>query len=116
MEEDFKGLSADELIEKLDYCGYDPYYDSLRKPVVKEIKRRLKRREETKTGTVGDVISALVRYSIDWDGDNVLMYKNIYGIEVHNCGGRYEIEINFQDAKERDVMINMDGKLTGYVN
>ena len=57
-------LTADELIEELDYCGYDPYYDSLRKPIVDEIRRRLKEQEAK---PVVDIID-----SVD-------------GIEVGNC-------------------------------
>ena len=41
-------LTADELIEELDYCGYDPYYDLTRKPIVDEIHRRLKEQEPVK--------------------------------------------------------------------
>jgi len=37
-----KNKSVDELLKSLDYCGYDPYYDGLRIPVVKEIERRLR--------------------------------------------------------------------------
>ena len=40
-EEELRSADTDRLIEKLDYCGYDPYYDCLRHPVIKEIRRRL---------------------------------------------------------------------------
>ena len=47
-------LTVDELFEALDYCGYDPYYDSLRKPVISEIRRRLKKQKPVEPITASD--------------------------------------------------------------
>ena len=39
-------LTTDELLDDLDYCGYDPYYDDFRKDIVTEIRRRLEEQPE----------------------------------------------------------------------
>ena len=39
-------LSAEELLEKLDYCGCDGYYSYVREPVMAEIKSRLLNEEK----------------------------------------------------------------------
>ena len=41
--EKMKKSSNKELIESLEYCGHDPYYDELYWPIIKEIKRRLRK-------------------------------------------------------------------------
>ena len=44
-----KSLSIKELIDTLEQCGHDSYYNNLYYPIIKEIKRRLliaKRRGE----------------------------------------------------------------------
>lgn len=38
---DISKSTDDELIERLDYCGYDPYYNDLRQEVIAEIKLRM---------------------------------------------------------------------------
>lgn len=38
---DISKSTNDELIEQLDYCGYDPYYNDLRQEVIAEIKLRM---------------------------------------------------------------------------
>lgn len=38
---DISKSTNDELIERLDYCGYDPYYNDLRQAVIAEIKLRM---------------------------------------------------------------------------
>ena len=38
-------LTTDELLDKLDYCGYDPYYDDFRKDIIAEIRRRLEEQQ-----------------------------------------------------------------------
>ena len=38
-------LTTDELLDDLDYCGYDPYYDDFRKDIVAEIRRRLEEQQ-----------------------------------------------------------------------
>lgn len=41
LEKELRSDSTDRLIERLNYCGYDPYYNVLRDPLIKEIRRRL---------------------------------------------------------------------------
>lgn len=36
-------LTNKELLEELDYCGYDSYYRTIREPVIEEITKRLNR-------------------------------------------------------------------------
>ena len=40
--EELKTATNEELIDKLDYCGYDSYYDKYRADIVAEIKKRMK--------------------------------------------------------------------------
>lgn len=40
--EELKVATNDELIDELDYCGYDSYYRDYRDDVVVEIKKRMK--------------------------------------------------------------------------
>jgi hypothetical protein len=40
--------SVSQLMERLDYCGYDSYYRDYREQIVKEIRRRLKEPEAVK--------------------------------------------------------------------
>ena len=39
--EEFKTATNDELIDELDYCGYDSYYGDYRDDIVAEIKKRM---------------------------------------------------------------------------
>ena len=41
--EQIKSVSDEELMEHLEWCGHDNYYNNLYEPIIKEIKRRLKR-------------------------------------------------------------------------
>lgn len=59
--------------------------------------------------SVGEVISALCLYAADWDGDQLLMLKDIYGIEASND----RIEILFTDGNTPDVVIDKSGKDIG---
>lgn len=62
--------------------------------------------------TVGDVIAALIQYASDWDGDDLLLHKSVYSIEVHeNEDHEYEIRIYFVDGNTSDVVIDKLGKL-----
>ena len=45
-EVEMKEMSTDELLDDLDYCGYDPYYDNFRKDIVAEIRRRLEEQQK----------------------------------------------------------------------
>lgn len=42
--EQIKTISNEELMEKLEWCGHDGYYNDIYYPIVKEIKRRLRSR------------------------------------------------------------------------
>lgn len=42
--EQIKTISDKELMEKLEWCGHDGYYNDIYCPIVKEIKRRLRSR------------------------------------------------------------------------
>ena len=42
--EQIKSVSDKELMEHLEWCGHDKYYNDLYKPIIKEIKRRLRSR------------------------------------------------------------------------
>jgi len=42
--EQIKIVSDEELMEKLEWCGHDGYYNDIYYPIVKEIKRRLRSR------------------------------------------------------------------------
>ena len=39
--EQIKSVSDEELMEHLEWCGHDNYYNDLYEPIIKEIKRRL---------------------------------------------------------------------------
>ena len=39
--EEIKTMSNEELIEELEYCGHDGYYNSTYYPIIEELKRRL---------------------------------------------------------------------------
>lgn len=39
--EELKTKTTDELIDELNYCGYDPYYKEYRADIVAEIMKRL---------------------------------------------------------------------------
>ena len=41
---DLVEYNTDELIEALNYCGYDPYYSEYRGEIIAEIKKRLNNR------------------------------------------------------------------------
>lgn len=83
-------LTVDELLEELDYCGYDPYYDSLRKPVIAEIRRRLKEQKHGETFTVIDTKTGKEadEYNIalheDWAKH--LFYCDMEGWAIENDG------------------------------
>lgn len=40
--EELKTATNDELIDELDYCGYDSYYGDYRDDIVAEIKKRMR--------------------------------------------------------------------------
>lgn len=40
--ENIQTISNKELIEVLEHCGHDGYYNSIYYPIIKELKRRLK--------------------------------------------------------------------------
>ena len=42
--EQIKSVSDKELMEHLEWCGHDNYYNDLYEPIIKEIKRRLRSR------------------------------------------------------------------------
>lgn len=44
-EMELSAMTAEELLQKLDYFGYDSYYKAFREPLIKEIRKRLRRRE-----------------------------------------------------------------------
>ena len=39
-------LTNEDLIDELDYCGYDSYYSKIREPIVAEIVKRLNATDE----------------------------------------------------------------------
>ena len=39
-------LTNEDLIDELDYCGYDSYYSRIREPIVAEIVKRLNATDE----------------------------------------------------------------------
>lgn len=41
--EQIESVSDEELMEHLEWCVHDNYYNNLYEPIIKEIKRRLKR-------------------------------------------------------------------------
>ncbi len=52
--EHIKSVSDEELMEHLEWCGHDNYYNNLYEPIVKEIRRRLK--EQTMEEMLIDVL------------------------------------------------------------
>ena len=44
--EQIKTISDEELMEKLEWCGHNGYYNDIYYPIVKEIKRRLRSRRK----------------------------------------------------------------------
>lgn len=68
--------------------------------------------------TVGDVMSALIKYASDWNRDNLLLLRSVYSIEVHKNTEiqGYEIEINFVDANTRNVIIDEDGRFMRFAD
>lgn len=42
--EQIKSVSDEELMEHLEWCGHDNYYNDLYESIIKEIKRRLRSR------------------------------------------------------------------------
>lgn len=54
---DISKSTNDELIERLDYCGYDPYYNDLRQEVIAEIKLRMGRYDIVECDDTDDLIS-----------------------------------------------------------
>ena len=42
--EQIKTISDEELMEELEWCGHDGYYNDIYYAIVKEIKRRLRNR------------------------------------------------------------------------
>jgi hypothetical protein len=42
--EELKIVTNEELIDKLNYCGYDSYYEEYRADIVAEIKKRMRER------------------------------------------------------------------------
>ena len=55
-------LTNKELLDKLDYCGYDNYYSKIREPVVAEIARRLKENERLKKDSEENQDLATIAY------------------------------------------------------
>ena len=62
---------------------------------------------------VGKVVSALIKYASDYDGDKLLLLKDIYSIEVDRND---EIEISFVDGNTPDVIVDKNGKHIRYVD
>ena len=66
---------------------------------------------------VGEVIAALIKYASDFSGDDILLCKTVYGIEVKEENeNEYEITINFVDGNTSDVVIDKDGHFIRFVS
>lgn len=74
MKDKYRAYSAEELIEELAYCGFDPYYNSIREPVVKEILRRLEAWERGEPDRQVDWVSCSDRLPTAEDGERVVVH------------------------------------------
>lgn len=85
---DLMEYSTDELIEALNYCGYDPYYLDYRYEIIVEIKKRLNNRNPKAQTPIKPVRDTF----LNWRCGNCRREIDRYAGEIYcpGCGRKVE--------------------------